>query len=110
MAANDKQELANQLGAAWELLRVRKASEAVSAFEQILSAHPTLIDGLYGIGLAHSVTRQHDLAIKSYEACRHMVQRELEKHPGADRYEMLERMCSQRIADLRALSAPVTPA
>ncbi len=112
MAANDKQELANQLGAAWEFLRQHKPADAVSAFEKILSAHPTLIDGLYGMALAQAVNGQHDLAIKSFETCRSMTQRELEKHPGADRYEMLERMCSQRIADVRhaAPAAPATPA
>ena len=101
MAANDKQELANQLGAAWELLRHKQPAEAVSAFETILTAHPTLIDGLYGIGLAQALNHQYDLAIKSFETCRHMTQREMEKHPGADRYEMLERMCSQRISDVQ---------
>jgi Tfp pilus assembly protein PilF len=113
MAANDKQELANQLGAAWELLRNKKSAEAVQAFETILTTHPTLIDGLYGMGLAQATNGQHDLAIKSFETCRRMTQRELEKHPGADRYEMLERMCAQRIDDLRQMSgvaAAVNPA
>lgn len=105
MAANDKQELANQLGAAWELLRQHQPADAVNAFEAILTAHPTLIDGLYGMGLAQAVNGQHELAIKSFETCRHMSQRELEKHPGADRYEMLERMCSQRISDSQRAAA-----
>jgi hypothetical protein len=110
MAANDKQELANQLGAAWEFLRQNKAADAVKAFETILTAHPTLIDGLYGMGLAHATNGQPDLAVKSFETCRHMAQRELEKHPGADRYEMLERMCGQRIEDVRHASGAAAPA
>jgi tetratricopeptide (TPR) repeat protein len=110
MAANDKQELANQLGAAWELLRNKKSAEAVKAFETILTAHPTLIDGLYGMGLAHATNGEHDLAIKSFETCLRMTQRELEKHPGADRYEMLERMCTQRIEDVKHAHGVASPA
>jgi len=105
MAANDKQELANQLGAAWEFLRNKKPAEAVKAFETLLSAHPTLIDGLYGMGMAQAANHQFELAVKSFETCRHMTQRELEKHPGMDRYEMLERMCSQRISDVQAATS-----
>ncbi|MFN8378662.1 MAG: hypothetical protein U0452_08330 [Anaerolineae bacterium] len=102
---NDKQELANQLGAAWEFLRQHKPADAVTAFETILTAHPTLIDGLYGMGMAQAANHQYDLAVKSFETCRHMTQRELEKHPGADRYEMLERMCSQRISDVHTATS-----
>ena len=105
-AANDKQELANQLGAAWELLRANKPADAVPAFQAILANHPTLIDGLYGAGMAQAMNGQRDDALKSFETCRHMAQRELEKHPGADRYEMLERMCSQRILSLQGAGTP----
>ncbi|MBL8147255.1 MAG: hypothetical protein JNL34_12800 [Anaerolineae bacterium] len=105
MAANEKQELANQLGAAWEFLRQQKPADAVKAFETLLTAHPTLIDGLYGMGMAQAVNHQYELAVKSFETCRHMTQRELEKHPGMDRYEMLERMCSQRISAVQAAAS-----
>jgi len=105
MAANEKQELANQLGAAWEFLRKHQPADAVKAFETLLSAHPTLIDGLYGMGMAHAATHQYELAVKSFETCRQMTQRELEKHPGMDRYEMLERMCSQRISSVQAAAS-----
>ncbi len=104
-ATNEKQELANQLGAAWALMRQNKTQDALTSFEAILAKHPTLIDGLYGIGLALAISKDYDKATKSFEVCRTMVEKELEKHPGADRYEMLDRMCSQRVADIKLAAA-----
>lgn len=104
-ATNDKQELAEKLGAAWSLLRQNKVHDSLAAFSDILAAHPTLIDGLYGIGLAQAINRQYDKALDSFGKCLDMSNRELELHPGADRYEMLVRMCGQRITDVKLSAA-----
>jgi tetratricopeptide (TPR) repeat protein len=104
-ATNDKQELAHQLGAAWALLRQNKTQDALASFDVILAAHPTLIDGLYGIGLAQAIAKQYDKAAASFEKCRQMSARELELHPGNDRYEMLDRMCGQRVTDVKLAAA-----
>jgi Flp pilus assembly protein TadD len=104
-ATNEKQELAHRLGTAWALMRQGKMQEALTAFSDILAAHPTLIDGLYGMGLAQAISKQYEPATASFQKCRDMAARELELHPGTDRYQMLDRMCGQRLTELKMLSA-----
>lgn len=104
-ATNDKQELAQKLGAAWSLMRQGEAQGALASFSDILTAHPTLIDGLYGMGLAQAIAKQYDKSLASFEKCLEMSARELELHPESDRYEMLERMCNQRITDVKLAAA-----
>lgn len=103
--SQDKKEVGEKIGAAWALLRQNKPADALREFERIVSANPAQIDGLYGMGLAQAVSRQYDQAIKSFESCRLLVVRELEKNPGSGRFEIMERMCIQRVADIRRVSA-----
>lgn len=102
----DQDKLAQQIGTAWALITNQRAAEAVAAFGAILVDHPTLLDGLYGMGLAQALNGHYTEAIQAYEHCQKEAVRELELHPGADRYLMLNRMCTQRVRDLRLISAP----
>jgi tetratricopeptide (TPR) repeat protein len=99
MATSD---YAVQLGRAWALHREGRNELAIDEFNQLLREAPNHIDALYGLALAQRGTHMHDAARQTFERCLTLVNEALEQHPGEDRYEMLQRLIQQRLAELAA--------
>ncbi len=97
MAQND---LGEKIGAAWALHRQGNHDGAIAQFTALVRQEPNHIDAMYGLGLAQRSSGQKDEAIKTFENCRALVNRALADNPGDDKYEILQRMVSQRLAEL----------
>lgn len=87
------------LGHAWANHRDGRNEAAINEFDRILRDAPNDIDANFGMGLAQRALGRFDQAIASFEKAQSLVKKELEKEPGTDRWEMLSRMCEQRIAE-----------
>lgn len=87
------------LAHAWANHRDGRNEAAVGEFDRILRDNPNDIDANYGLGLVQSVLGRHDQAIASFQKAKALVTKALEAEPGTDRWEMLQRMCDQRIAE-----------
>ena len=94
---------ADALGRAWAHHRQGRNAEAAREFDAILVIEPHNVDALYGLGLAQRSGGNKDGARASLQSCLQHVERLLVEHPGEDRYEMLQRMCQQRLAELDLL-------
>ena len=104
---------------AWNLQREGKASAAVTEFQKIVQQHPKDIDAAYGLGLAQKSAGQIEDAIRTftnalglindskqmYESSRvRNPEQDNIKTPEDDRFQMLNRMVSQRLAELQKAS------
>ena len=108
-------DVSEQVSQAWQQLREGKPDAAVSEFEKIVQQNPRDNDSHYGLGLSQKVAGQEDAARKtfntalelideskrSYDATRDPQQEnENVRTPEDDRFQMLSRMVSQRLAEL----------
>jgi hypothetical protein len=95
-------DYAVQLGRAWALHREGRNELAIDEYNQMLREAPHHIDALYGLALAQRSAHMHDAARQTFEECLVLVNEALEQHPNEDRYEMLQRLIQQRLAELAA--------
>ena len=100
MAKN--QEFAEQLGRAWALHRQGQNDAAVKEYDALLQLSGDNMDALYGRGLAERSSGQIEAARASFEKCLGRVNVALETAPNEDRYQMLEKMITQRLSELKA--------
>lgn len=96
---------AAELGRAWAHQRAKRYQQAADEFKAILLSAPTHIDALYGLALAQRGLQQIAEAEATWEQCSALVAQALEQNPGDDRYEMLQRLIEQRLAELRLVAA-----
>lgn len=89
------------LGRAWANHRDGRNEAAVAEFDRILRDAPNDIDANFGIGLAQRALGRHDQAVASFNKTKELLNKALQEQPGDDRWEMLMRMCDQRIAEVR---------
>ncbi|NDJ60316.1 MAG: tetratricopeptide repeat protein [Chloroflexi bacterium] len=94
--------IGDQLGQAWAYHRAGQQDEAAQAFQQILNTNANHIDALFGLGLAQRGSQQPDAALETFQRCLTLVNQALEAEPGSDRYEILQRMLEQRIAEIKS--------
>jgi Tfp pilus assembly protein PilF len=97
MAHND---YAVQLGRAWALHREGQNELAMDEYNQLLRETPTHIDALYGLALAQRSAHMTDSAKQTFERCLNLVNEALDQSPGENRYEMLQRLIHQRLAEI----------
>lgn len=100
MAKN--QEYAEQLGRAWALHRQGQNDAAAGEFSALLQSSANNMDALYGLGLSQRSAGQIQAAQSSFEKCLAQVEGALAEHPEEDRYQMLQKMTSQRLGELKA--------
>ena len=100
MAKN--QDFAEQLGRAWALHRQGQNDAAVKEFDALLQLSADNMDALYGRGLAERGVGQIEAARASFEKCLGRINVALETSPDEDRYQMLQKMTSQRLSELKA--------
>ncbi|MDZ4763243.1 MAG: hypothetical protein SGI73_01730 [Chloroflexota bacterium] len=97
MSQNDT---ATKIGNAWALHRQGSNDKAIEAFYAITRADGNSFDALYGLGLAQRTTGMKDAAAKSFQDCLAVISKLLLSNPSEDRYQMMHRMVSQRLAEL----------
>lgn len=95
-----QKEFGEKIGSAWARHRQGSQDNAIADFAALLRQEPGSIDALYGMGLAQRSAGQKDAAIKTFQECLTLVNRGLADAPGDDKYEILQRMVSQRLAEL----------
>jgi tetratricopeptide (TPR) repeat protein len=95
-----KNEIGEKIGAAWALHRQGDQDGAIAQFTALIRQEPNQIDAMYGLGLAQRSKGLKDAAVKTFEDCLALVNRALAENPGDDKYEILQRMVSQRLAEL----------
>ncbi|MFN8529963.1 MAG: tetratricopeptide repeat protein [Anaerolineae bacterium] len=98
MAAN--KDYAAQLGRAWAYHRQGNNDGAIQEFTAVLNSDGSNLDALYGLGLAQRASGKSSLAVETFGKLRGLVATSLQENPGTDRFEMLERMVNQRLAEL----------
>jgi Tfp pilus assembly protein PilF len=95
------QDYADQIARAWSLHRQGQNDAAAREFQSLLALTGDNMDVLYGLGLAQRGSGQVEAAQETFEKCLEKIVSALETHPGEDRYEMLEKMTRQRLAELK---------
>ncbi len=95
-----KQENAEQLAHAWTLHRQGQNEDAIREFSGLVQSSTDSIDALYGLGLAQRSAGQLETAKATFERCRAQIVDALKEHPTEDRYEMLQKLTSQRLAEI----------
>jgi lipopolysaccharide biosynthesis regulator YciM len=93
-------EFSAKVGSAWAVHRQGDQNKAISEFSTLVRQQPSSYDALYGLGLAQRSAGRKDDAIKSFQECQTLVNKALADHPGEDKFEILQRMVSQRLAEL----------
>jgi tetratricopeptide (TPR) repeat protein len=96
-----QKDVAAQIGNAWALHRQGKHENAIAEFSQAMKSAPDNIDAVYGLGLSQRGAKMREAAIRTFEQCQQMVAAALQTDPTSDRLEILEKMCQQRLAELR---------
>lgn len=84
---------------AWANHRDGRNEAAVTELDRVLRDAPNDIDANFGLGLAQRTLGRYDQAIASFKKAEEQVQKKLQQEPGVDRWEMLTRMCEQRISE-----------
>lgn len=100
--AKHNHENAEQFGRAWALHRQGQNDAAIKEFDALLKTSVDDIDAYYGRGLAERSSGQIEAARGSFEKCLAKVEAALEAAPDEDRWQMLQRMTSQRLNELKA--------
>ncbi|GAB4313022.1 MAG: hypothetical protein Kow00117_05720 [Phototrophicales bacterium] len=113
-----------ELGQAWANLRSGQVDQAVSTFDRIIQNSPQNVDAYYGLGLAQRALGNKQRAIEAFQQAYDLAQDHLEKLRAEtsadsklgvvnnlksiedDRYMMLIRMLSQRLAELGVTVSP----
>lgn len=103
MDNTEKQD--SQLGRAWAYHRDGRNDAAIAEFDRILKESPNDIDANFGLGLVQRALGRYDQAIQSFQKVKQLLERALQDKPQEDRFEMLLRMCDQRIAEVQTLKA-----
>ncbi len=98
------QEYAEQLARAWALHRQGQNEGAIREFSSLLQTSPNHIDALYGLGLAQRSAGQIETAQATFERCIAQIAAALAEHPSEDRYEMLQKLANQRLAEIMAVA------
>jgi len=94
------QDYAEHLARAWALHRQGQNEAAIREFNGLLLISKDNMDALYGLGLAQRSAGDLEVAAETLERCVGQIQAALADHPNEDRYEMLEKMAKQRLAEL----------
>lgn len=106
-----------KIGRAWRAHRDGNNPEAINLFEEVIGANPENVDAHYGLGLAHKADGDNSASLAAFQTALNFSQQALEAvrtashiegHQGDndldsnddDRFMMLTRMLTQRIADL----------
>ena len=100
--AKNFHEYAEHLGRAWALHRQGKNDASIKEFDALLQQSANNMDALYGRALAERNNGQIEAAKASFEKCLEQVNIMLESAPDEDRWQMLQRMTTQRINELKA--------
>ena len=95
------QEFGEQLGSAWALHRQGHNESAIREFSSLLQVSNDNIDALYGIALAQRSAGELEEAKTTFARCLVQIDEALKANPGEDRYEMLKKMVTQRLAELK---------
>lgn len=110
--SNDVSERVSQ---AWQQLRVGKPDAAVTEFEKLVQQNPRDIDCHYGLGLSQRAAGQPEAARKTFKTALELIDESKKSYdatldpqqdsenvrtPEDDRFLMLSRMVSQRLAEL----------
>ncbi len=98
------QEYAQQLASAWSLHRQGQNEGAIREFSTLVQSSTDTIDALYGLGLAQRSAGQIEAAQATLERCLAQIVAALKEHPTEDRYEMLQKLASQRLAEIAAVA------
>lgn len=91
----------DQLGKAWDMHRKGDHKGAQGVFAQVLGSESSNIDAMYGLGLSQRVAGDMSGALSTFEKCLAEVTRQLASNKGDDHFEMLQRMVTQRIDELK---------
>jgi len=93
-------DFAAQLARAWAYHRQGNNASAITEFEAILASSKDNVDALYGLGLAQRSNGRTDKALEAFRRADQLIAVGLQEKPNEDRYEMLERMIKQRLAEI----------
>lgn len=91
------------VGRAWAYHRDGRNDAAIAEFDRILKEAPNDIDANFGLGLVQRTLGRHDQAIQSFQKVKTLLDKALVETPHEDRWEMLLRMCDQRMAEVQTL-------
>ncbi|MFW5771762.1 MAG: hypothetical protein ACOCZH_00460 [Phototrophicaceae bacterium] len=112
---SQEDQIKAQIGEAWELHRKGQNELAIAKFDSILRIAADSVDANYGLGLAARAAGENERAIEHFKIAYKMIEDNLaqlraEHEVGEtesilfmtadDRYMMLMRMTSQRLAEL----------
>ena len=104
-----------QIGEAWELHRKGQNDRAIAMFDSILRTANDSVDAHYGLGLAARAAGETERAVEHFQTAYRLIDENLtriraEHNVGEgesilfmtadDRYMMLMRMTSQRLAEM----------
>ena len=95
------EKLDSPLGRAWAYHRDGRNDAAIAEFDRILKDAPNDVDAHFGLALVQRSLGRHDQAIQTLQKVKQLIERALQDQPGEDRWEMLARMCDQRIAEVQ---------
>lgn len=93
-------ENAAKVGAAWALHRQGNNDAAIREFNNLARQEDNAYDALYGLGLSQRAAGMKDAALRSFQDALAIINRKLMENPGEDHFEIMQRMTSQRIAEL----------
>jgi tetratricopeptide (TPR) repeat protein len=115
------ESIAEQIGRAWRYEREGQPDNAIAEYERILKLDSNNIDAYFGLGLAQRVAGKLDEALASFRKSLELVETADRNNRAArdtssaqtaaervqakehdDRYMMLRRMLTQRIAETEA--------
>lgn len=104
-----------RVGQAWNHHREGRNDASIAEFEAILKQNPSDVDANYGLGLAQRAAGRKQAAVESFQRALKLVEQAKEayqstrsgsqaennvKTPEDDRFQMLNRMVQQRLAEL----------
>lgn len=112
---SQEDQIKAQIGEAWELHRKGQNELAIAKFDSVLRTAADSVDANYGLGLAARAAGENERAIEHFKIAYKMIEDNLAQlraeHDAGDgenvlfmtaddRYMMLRRMTSQRLAEL----------
>lgn len=93
------QNIAEQIGQAWINHRAGRNKEALVEFDRLTKEAPHDADAHYGLGLVQRAMGHPEAAARAFQLALEIVNKALQERAGEDRYEILQRMLNQRLAE-----------
>ncbi|MBZ0299807.1 MAG: tetratricopeptide repeat protein [Anaerolineae bacterium] len=103
------------LSRAWNYQRDGRSDAAITEFQKIIQQYPKDIDANYGLALAQKAVGQKEAAVATFRVALDLIDQSKQayeasrertadtdniKTPEDDRFQMLDRMVKQRLAEL----------